>query len=82
MRRYLVFAGAAYYARPGWRGFDSAWETLDEAKARGLSLLNPMVESSQALDWWQVVDIGASAIVDGAGYAAVGLGYESAGPDE
>jgi hypothetical protein len=50
MKRFLVFAYDAYYPSGGWSDFQSAHDTLDEAKAAKKALNEPRRK-------WYYVDI-------------------------
>ena len=51
MKRYLVFAGVAYYPTGGWDDFDSAHHDLSEAVRRAHRLV------PHSFDWSHVVDL-------------------------
>lgn len=63
MKRYLVFAGLAYYPSHGWLDFRSSHDSLDDAIAAGEEALRSATSSADDLDWWHVVDIEAGAVV-------------------
>lgn len=47
MKRYLVFVGYDYYPAGGWYDFEGSFDSIEEAKAKILSLEG---------DWYQVID--------------------------
>lgn len=49
MKRFLVFGGYDYYPSGGWEDYQSAFDTLEEAKT---FIQSPTSE----LDWYHVVD--------------------------
>lgn len=51
MKRYLLFTGYNYYPSGGWDDFNSAWDTLEEAKDAGEVTVNT------GADWAHIVDI-------------------------
>jgi hypothetical protein len=48
MKRYLLFAGSAYYPLGGWDDFKGDFDDAKEAMARVAHLQD---------DWWHLVDI-------------------------
>lgn len=62
MKRYLVFAGDAYYPAGGWDDFREAFNTLDEAKeyAETIRRKNASFDHKRVydtFDWQQIVDL-------------------------
>jgi hypothetical protein len=53
---FLVFSGDQYYPLAGWRDFQGAFATLDEARGHIAHCLKT--------DWWQIVDVRTLRIVD------------------
>lgn len=51
MKKFLLFAGADYYADGGWNDFHGSFDTVAEAEAIAASL----PEDSSG-SWWHVVD--------------------------
>ncbi len=61
-KKFILFAGAHYYAAAGWCEYRGDFDTLEEASAAGkLSLIN--TEKMNGCDWWQVVDLSTRKIV-------------------
>lgn len=55
MRRYLLFAGSAYYADGGWNDWHGDFDSIEEALVHRTTL---------HYDWWHIVDITTKAIVE------------------
>lgn len=54
---FILFVGGFYYPAGGWRDLGGQFETLEEAKEKGVNALN------EGNDWWHVVDVRTSEIV-------------------
>lgn len=62
VERYLLFSGENYYPGGGWRDFDGAYETLDEAKER-VSLFRRNGNGDNRRNWWHIVDVETCKVV-------------------
>ena len=64
MKRYALFAGNFYYPCGGWGDFESAFDTIDDAKAAGSAELQIRGGAySNEQDWYHVVDLQTGEIV-------------------
>lgn len=66
MKRYLLFAGYAYYPGGGMHDFYSSHDTAEDAKNAAMPL---MLESDGEFSWWHVFDRETGQIVSGDGYS-------------
>jgi hypothetical protein len=57
LKRFLLFAGVAYYPMGGWEDFIDSFDTLEEAVACGKL-------RQQRREWWHVVDLEKGEVVD------------------
>jgi hypothetical protein len=55
MKRYLLFAGHAYYPAGGWDDFVADYEYADVAAAEGSRRQGLRIHVDQC-DWWHVID--------------------------
>lgn len=55
MKRYLLFHGSDYYPGGGWDDFEGAYDTAEEARAKGNSLMEPTPGQSR-WRWFHIVD--------------------------
>lgn len=60
MKRFLLFAGAAYYPEGGWREFKRSFDTREKAVAAG----NQAITKEHGDDWFHVVDFKDGSITD------------------
>lgn len=56
MRRYLLFAGASYYASGGWKDFIGSFHAESDARAKAEELVGGDEYRDGAKDWAHVVD--------------------------
>lgn len=54
--RYLLFAGERYYPAGGWQDFKMSFPSPELAEKAVTGFL-------EDYDWWQIVDLGARAII-------------------
>lgn len=47
-RRYLVFAGSAYYPAGGWDDFKGSVDTVEDAR---------IAAAATKAEWWHIIDI-------------------------
>lgn len=74
-KRFALLSGQTYYPAPGWLGFDSWHDTIEEAVQKG------QTTSGDSYEWFQVLDTSDFTIVAGHGDGHTGLfGKISAGP--
>jgi hypothetical protein len=52
MKKYLLFAGAAYYPSMGWEDFKNDFDSYDLALEKAKEMNN----SHDNCDWYQIVD--------------------------
>lgn len=60
MKRFLLFAGEKYYAVGGWDDFIAEFDALPQAVAAGEHRITVSDASSEALDWYHIVDTAVS----------------------
>lgn len=53
MKRFLLFAGYAYYPSGGWNDFHSSYDTQEEASQKILSL----IQHETSLEWFHIIDL-------------------------
>ena len=58
-KRYILFAGEAYYPAGGWDDYIASFETLEEAKAAEKEKMK-----GYQYDWSHVVDLHTGRIVE------------------
>lgn len=57
-KRFIMFAGNAFYANAAWRNYRGDFDSPEAAAMKGAALVDESIS-----DWWQVVDLDTRSIV-------------------
>lgn len=57
MKRYLLFAGEAYYPSGGWSDYEGSFDTVEEAILKQEQLKN------RGQPWYHIVDIETEKVI-------------------